>query len=130
MMRPSSYQPGKKFGGGRALKTPPGAMNKTEAERSRELESLKAAGEIIGWWFEPFRLRLAEDNAFYTIDFMVVRPDGTIELEEVKGHWEEAALVRIKVAASLYPFSFVALKKRTKKDGGGWERREFKGWTE
>lgn len=115
---------------GRALRLPPGAMNKTEQERARELDTLLAAGSIITWRFEPFRMRIADDNAFYTPDFMVVGSDGLITIEEIKGHWEEAALVRIKVAASLYPFRFVALRKRPKRDGGGWECRTFKGWSD
>lgn len=116
--------------GGRGLRMKPGQMNKTEAERARQLEELRECGAIIGWWFQPFRLRLAEDNAYYTVDFMTMRRDGLIELEEIKGHWEEAALVRIKVAASLFPFTFVALTKQAKRDGGGWDVRRFKGWTD
>lgn len=108
----------------------PGQMNRTENERSIELEEMRRRGEILWFKFQPFRLRLAEDNAWYTIDFAVMRPDGFLEMEEIKGHWEEAALVRIKVAASLYPFVFVALTRKTKKDGGGWDRRVFKGWSD
>lgn len=115
---------------GRGLRLPPGAMNKTEQERARELDALLKAGKIVAWRFEPFRLRIAEDNAFYTPDFMVVGADGLITIEEIKGHWEDAALVRIKVAASIYPFRFVALRKLPKREGGGWECRTFKGWSD
>ncbi len=115
--------------GGRGLRMKPGQMNRTEKERAVELEAMRERGEILGWWFQPTRLRLAEDNAWYTIDFMVMHCDGLIEMEEIKGHWEEAALVRIKVAASLYPFSFVALTRQTKRAGGGWDKRLFKGWS-
>lgn len=103
-------------------------MNKAEAERAGQLEAMRARGEILGWWFEAMTFRLAEDGARYTPDFMVHEASGLIRFEEVKGNWEEAALVRIKVAATLYPFPFVALRKRAKKDGGGWDERAFKGW--
>lgn len=116
--------------GGRGLRMKPGQMNKAEEERAQELEAHRLSGVILGWWFQPFRLRLAEDNAWYTIDFMVQLANGLLSCEEIKGHWEEAALVRIKVAASLYPFTFVALTKLRKKDGGGWSRRIFRGWSE
>lgn len=32
---------------------------------------------------------------------------------------------KIKVAADLYPFRFVAAKPKTKKSGGGWEIEVF-----
>ena len=35
------------------------------------------------------------------------------------------ARVKIKVAADMYPFKFLAIKKRAKKLGGGWEIEEF-----
>ncbi len=120
----------KHFRGGRGLTRKPGVLNGTEQERADQLEAARRAGEVLAWWFSPLRMRLAGDNAFYTPDFMVLYPDGAIVIEEVKGFWEEAALVRIKVAADRYPFAFRALTKRPKKLGGGWDVREFKGWGE
>jgi len=46
---------------------------------------------------------------------------GDIECHEVKGFWRDDARVKIRVAASLYPFRFVAVTK-TK---GGWDIEEF-----
>jgi hypothetical protein len=46
-------------------------------------------------------------------------------MREVKGHWEEDARVKIKVAASIYPFRFIAVTARARKDGGGWVLEEF-----
>ena len=104
---------------------PPGKMNQTETAYSRELELRKAAGEILWWQFEPLKLRLA-DNTFYSPDFAVMRIDRTIELHEIKGFWEDDARVKIKVAADRFPmFRFVALQKKSKKDGGGWSAEEF-----
>ena len=51
--------------------------------------------------------------------------DGVIECHEVKGFWQDDARAKIKVAADLYPFRFIAVKARTKKSGGGWEVEAF-----
>lgn len=87
-----------------------GSMNKTETAYARQLQLLVLDGEVQRWLFEPIRLRLGE-GAWYTPDFLVVFPDGFLEFHEVKGFWREAALVRIKTAASLYPeFKFIVAK--------------------
>lgn len=96
-----------------------GAMNATEAEYGRELETLKAAGDVAWYRFEGVKLRLA-DNTFYTPDFAVMLCNGEMQIHEVKGFWADDARVKIKVAAEMYPFRFFALKKRSKKDGGGF----------
>lgn len=104
------------------LKT--GEMNKTEAEYGAFLELRKIAGEVLWYKFEGIKLRLA-DNTFYTPDYAVMAGDGVMEIHEVKGHWQDDARVKIKVAASLYPFRFLAFKKRAKKDGGGFSEEAF-----
>lgn len=101
-----------------------GQMNKTEAAYGQHLEALRAAGEVAWFKFEGVKLRLA-DNTFYTADFAVMRTDGAMELHEVKGFWQDDARVKIKVAADLYPFRFIAIKAKTKKEGGGWALEEF-----
>ena len=111
----------KRFALGR-LKT--GEMNKLEEKYSVYLEGLKQAGEILWFKFEGLKLRLA-DNTFYTPDFFVMLADETLECREVKGHWQDDARVKIKVAASIYPFRFVATKPIAQKHGGGWSREEF-----
>jgi hypothetical protein len=95
-------------------------MNKTEAAYSQRLDLQKAAGEILWHRYEPMKLRLA-DGSYYTPDFGVLTRDCLFELHETKGFWREAARVRIKVAASIYPFKFIAVKKIK----GGWEQEEF-----
>ena len=97
-----------------------GEMNKLEAAYAARLEGLKLAGEIADYRFECLKLRLA-DNTFYTPDFMVLRADGTFEMHEVKGFWEDDARVKIKVAAELYPFKFIAARKQK----GAWAFEEF-----
>ena len=103
---------------------PVGTMNKTEAAYDKHLWELRYAGEVLWHKFEAVKLRLA-DNTFYTCDFCILAKDGILEMHEVKGFWQDDARVKIKVAASLYPFRFVAVKARAKKNGGGWEREEF-----
>jgi hypothetical protein len=100
-------------------------MNGLEAAYAREvLEPLKLAGEIADYWFERLTLKLADDCR-YTPDFVVQLASGEIECREVKGFWQEDALIKIKVAATLFPFRFVAIQRLPKKEGGGWKEREF-----
>lgn len=79
-----------------------------------------------GSWIEhePIKLKLAR-GAWFTPDYCVTTRPALI-FYEVKGFWREAARVRIKVAARLYPWAkFIAVRKRKKKDGGGWEEELF-----
>lgn len=101
-----------------------GEMNKTEKAYADHLELLRKAGEVLWVRFEGLKLRLAE-STFYTPDFAVMAADGVMECHEVKGHWTDDARVKIKVAAEQYPFRFVAIKARAKKDGGGWSMESF-----
>lgn len=104
---------------------PVGVMNKSETEFSHYLEGLRLRGEILAWRFEPEKLRLA-DNCFYTPDFFVLNADSTVTFYEVKGYWIGDAKTKIKVAAEQFPwYSFTAVYKRTKKEGGGWKFENF-----
>jgi hypothetical protein len=86
-------------------------MNKFEASYALHLETLKIVGEIEAYWFEGLKLKLAKAT-FFTPDFFVMKKDGLLEAHEVKGFWEDDARVKIKVAASLFPFKFVAITKQ------------------
>lgn len=101
-----------------------GAMNKTEQAYDQHLALLQHAGQIAWRRFEGLKLRLA-DNTFYTPDFAVMAADGVIECHEVKGYWQDDARAKIKIAADQYPFRFIAIKARAKKEGGGWEVEAF-----
>lgn len=104
---------------------PAGVMNKTEAEFARELEMQLKAGLIADWKFEVETFKLANDCR-YTPDFRVLEKDRTITFYEVKGYWIGDARVKIKVAAQQNPmYRFIAVRKRPKKDGGGWIKEEF-----
>ena len=104
------------------LKT--GQMNKTEATYGAYLNQQMMMGLVAWYKFEGVKLRLA-DNTFYTPDFVVMLPNGILQMREVKGFWTDDARVKIKVAASLYPFEFIAVKAVAKKNGGGWSVEEF-----
>lgn len=98
-----------------------GRMNKTEERYLNEvLRPLLYVGQVLDIKFEGLKLRLA-DNTFYTPDFVVVRNE-CIEIHEVKGHWEDDARVKIKVAAQMFPWlRFIAVQHKDKK----WVTEEF-----
>lgn len=102
----------------------PGQMNKTEAAYADHLEGLRIGGAVLWWRFEGIKLRLA-DNTFYTPDFAVMLSSGELEAHEVKGHWKDDARAKIKVAAEMFPFRFIAVQARSRKDGGGWAVEAF-----
>lgn len=98
-------------------------MNRTEKRRAIELEALKRSGQIADWWYERLTLKLADDTR-YTPDFLILHTDGTLELDETKGGFiREDAHVKIKVAASLYPFRFTMHKEV--KRGAPWTVLDF-----
>jgi hypothetical protein len=101
-----------------------GAMNKTEAAYATTLDQRRAAGDVAWFKFEGLKFRLA-DNTFYTPDFTVMLADGTLEAHEVKGHWQDDARAKIKIAADLYPLRFIAVQPLPKKVGGGWKIEDF-----
>lgn len=104
---------------------PAGTMNKTERAYDGLLQTLHACGDVSWWKFEGVKLRLA-DNTFFTVDFFVMRSSGQLECHEVKGgFWTDDSRVKIKVAASLYPFKFIAAQPLAKANGGGWKIEEF-----
>ncbi|SCZ33129.1 MULTISPECIES: hypothetical protein [Burkholderia] len=101
-----------------------GAMNQTEKRYADHLESRKRTGEVAWFRFEGIKFRLA-DNTFYTPDFAVMLADGQLEAHEVKGHWQDDARAKIKIAADQYPVRFIAVMAKPKKAGGGWQVEEF-----
>lgn len=99
---------------------PTGTMNKTEALYDAHLSLRRQQGGIIWHKFEAIKLRLA-DNTFYTADFFVLPADRELEIHEVKGFMMDDANVKIKVAASIYPFRFKIVRKGK---GGIWDITE------
>jgi hypothetical protein len=97
-----------------------GKQNQTERAYGRHLEIRKAAGELLWYAYEPIRLRLAE-RCYYTPDYLVMRPDGEIEIHEIKGHMEDDAAVKLRVVAEQYwMFRLMIVRRRR----GHWEFEE------
>jgi intergrase/recombinase len=102
---------------------PKNGPNKTEQAYQDLLELAKRNGDILWYGFEKIKLRIAP-KTFYTVDFFVLTSDGFLEAHEVKGHWEDDARVKIKVAAEMFPFRFIAVKPLGR-NFRGWETEEF-----
>lgn len=86
-----------------------GLMNKTEARYAELLEGQRLNGEVAAWMFESIRLRISDPKpgtqaVWYTPDFIVLMPDGTTYLDDVKGSGPEndAAVLRLKLAADRF----------------------------
>lgn len=108
----------------RAVQKPPGQMNGLESRYAQHLELRLRAGEIASWRYEAIRLKLGE-GAWFCPDFQVQKPDGTLEFHETKGHMREAANVRLKVAAHLYPeFRFLLVRQSGTKQSPIWSSVE------
>lgn len=93
-------------------------MNETEALYACHLDELVASGVILAWWFESAKFNIAaagQQPSFYRPDFMLQMADKSIELHEVKGFTTEAARLRVKTAAGLYPFKFVLVQRLSQK---------------
>ena len=121
-----------------------GAMNKTEQRFSEHLDLLLLVGELKSRSkFEPQRIELAIGTVdgkpysiCYTPDFSAVDATGRTCFYDVKGvtytksrrvpvpYVKEAALVRIKVAASKLRACIFYLAWE---EGGNWRFREIKG---
>lgn len=107
----------------RARARPPrGRMNKLEESYAAYLETLRLGGEITAWSFESIKFRLA-DRTWYEPDFLVIAADLELQIHEVKGHWEDDARVKIKVAAEQFPFRFFGIRRFAKTKQ--WIKEEF-----
>jgi hypothetical protein len=117
-------------GKGRTGIQPPGAMNRTEAAYADVLQARLVAGEIIRWDFERITFTLSHSRPGvkgqrYTPDFMVMLLDGEIEFHEIKGFRDEKNMNKVKVAGEMFPFQFLLVTKRLKRDGGGFEVQPY-----
>lgn len=80
-------------------------MNKLEADFGIYLEAKKRLNEVIDYRFEAVTLKLAHDCR-YTPDWFVMESDCTIAFYECKGFRREDAMVKLRVAARMFPFKF------------------------
>jgi hypothetical protein len=83
-----------------------------QADWASALEIRRLSGEIVYWREESVSLRLAQ-RTWYRPDFLVVMAGGSVELHEVKGHWEDDARVKWKVAAEAFPFFLFRAVRRS-----------------
>ncbi len=116
---------------GRTGRKPPGEPNRTEAAYLLHLELRQRAGEVEWYSFEAVTFTLTHSRKDtktrgqrYTPDVMVMLPDGTVEMHEIKGFQDEKNMNKLKVAAEKFPFRFMLVTRRPKKEGGQWIIKE------
>ena len=101
-----------------------GELNRTESAYAMYLEGEKQAGRIADFWFESLKLKVADGACWYLPDFMILRPNGELELHEVKGSpriFADDAKVKCKSVATQYPFALFVAYPRYKRQGGGFD---------
>lgn len=99
-------------------------MNRTEARYAEYLETLRLAGLVRRYEYEPMTLHLAP-GVRWRPDFRVQLADGTVEVHEVKGrssktgrwHATTEGRQKIRLGAALHPFPVVVVWPLA---GGGW----------
>lgn len=99
---------------------PPGTLNQMEKAYAQHLALRQKAGEVEWFVYEGIKLRLAQ-KTFLTVDFFLMLATGDLEAHEVKGFLEDDAAVKLKVAAAMYPFRFVLVRR----EGGAWDLKEI-----
>lgn len=99
--------------------------SKLERDWAGQLVLMRRGGLLEHWVHQGISVRLA-DGARYTPDFLVITREREVELHEVKGFMREAANVRLKVAAQLYPWFKFVLVRRGKGAHGQWTCDEVK----
>jgi hypothetical protein len=105
---------------GRGIRKVAGVMNKLEAKYAEYLEQQRRDGYVDCFEYEPVKFKLA-DKTYYTPDFVVMRPDGLIEVHDTKGtttrrdgagsrvkkpFYEQHSAIKIKSCAAKFPFRF------------------------
>lgn len=108
-----------------------GRMNRTEARYGEQLAAEQGLGLVRWYEFEGITFRLP-GGIRWTPDYPVLRPDGCLELHEVKGRRgstyfaTEKARLKLRLAADVLPFPIRVVWP----DGaGGWavEHRSVRG---
>lgn len=100
---------------GRGIRKVAGVMNKLEARYAAFLKEQEQLGYVAWWAYEPMKFKLA-DRTYWTPDFIIMRPDGAIEVHDTKGTTskagvkkpfaEEHSKIKIKACADKFPFRF------------------------
>jgi hypothetical protein len=95
-------------------------MNKLERAYADHLNLRIACGEVACWDFEAVKFKLA-NRCWYTVDFLVQLPDGTLELHECKGFLEDDAAVKLRLMPRIWGAFRLFIVRRK---GGAWEIEE------
>lgn len=101
-----------------------GQMNKTERRYFEYLKAEEAAGRVQKIWFESIKVKIADGACWYTPDFLVMRPDGTLEFHEVKAcprMFMDDAKVKVKATATIYPFKMIVVYP----ERNGWKQVSY-----
>ncbi len=112
---------GRGRGRGRGQTEPPKrGMNRTEEAYAAHLQLRLLAGEISAFVYEGLKFRLAT-RCWYTPDFVVMMPDGALQIHETKGHLEDDAAVKLRVFPECwYWFRLFVVRRKA----GRWELEE------
>lgn len=94
--------------------------SRLERDYANYLYGLQLAGEIQSYAYEAVRLQLAPKTTL-TPDFLVVTKGGQVEFHETKGWAREDAMVKLKVAARLFPSWRFVLVTRVRRE---WRMKE------
>lgn len=101
------------------------AINSDEAKLNKTERAYLAFIRCIGFaWIgvQNVTLKLGNDCR-YTPDFFVINQQGHAQAREVKGFMRDDALVKLKVAARLFPWIEFQVVRKTK---NGWEHQTVK----
>lgn len=93
------------------------------AELSMRMQGARADAERVLWFgYECMKFRIA-GGTYYTPDFVVAVPSG-VEIHEVKGFMREAARVRWRACADLFPiFRWYVVKRAARR----WSLEQYGG---
>lgn len=98
--------------------------NKLERDYWEHLDGLRQAGEILDFRYEKLAFTLGHDCRLQP-DFLVIYPDGRIEIHECKGFMEEDARVKLKTFATAFPYFPLYLITR-ERPNAGWKVERIK----
>ena len=94
--------------------------SRLESDYADRMGMLYKAGEFQSWGYERIKLRVGK-GAYYTPDFDWLDNNGQVHFDETKGYRREAAIIRLKAAAMVYPMFRFRLVTRNKE---GWQYEE------
>ena len=98
----------------------PAYRSDTERQYTEYLELLRRTGEIVNWFYEDSKWKLA-DGTYYIPDFMVVYKDKIVFVEikgYTKGRFGEKGVLKFKWCAERYKMFYWRLVQKNK---GNWE---------